>query len=82
MQSGGYLVISHITADEVEPAKAKAAQEVYADASAPAVPRTLAEVESFFMDVAAWRAEPRPGRALMLYGGVARKASPEPIPRR
>ncbi len=39
MAPGSYLAISHITADEVEPATAKAAQAVYADASAPAVPR-------------------------------------------
>ena len=37
MAPDSYLAISHITADEVEPAKAKAAQDVYADASAPAV---------------------------------------------
>jgi S-adenosyl methyltransferase len=48
MQRGSYLAVSHATADEVEPASAKAAQDLYANASVPAVPRTLAEVESFF----------------------------------
>jgi hypothetical protein len=38
MRRGSYLAISHITADEVEPATAKAAQDVYAAASAPVVP--------------------------------------------
>jgi S-adenosyl methyltransferase len=86
VQSGSYLAISHITADEVEPAKAKAAQEVYADASAPAVPRTLAEVESFFdgfelvppgvVNINSWPI-PVPDYAAedraLLYGGLGRR---------
>lgn len=83
MRPGSYLAISHITADEVEPAKAKAAQDVYAEASAPAVPRTLAEVESFFegfelvppgvVNINSWPV-PVPGNTAgdraLLYGGV------------
>jgi hypothetical protein len=85
MAPGSYLAISHITADEVDPASAKAAQEVYAGASAPAVPRTLAEVEAFFdgfdlvppgvVNISSWPA-PVPGRArhrALLYGGVGRR---------
>jgi hypothetical protein len=41
MRHGSYLAISHITADEVEPTKTKAAQEVYAGASAPCRARWL-----------------------------------------
>jgi hypothetical protein len=83
MRHGSYLAISHITADEVEPAVAKAAQDVYAGASAPAVPRTLAEVESFFegfelvppgvVDINSWPIpvpECRQGNRALLYGGL------------
>lgn len=86
LRSGSYLALSHITADEVDPAKAKAAQEVYAGASAPAVPRTLAEVGAFFdgfelvapgvVNINSWPVPvaeyAREGRAL-LYGGVGRR---------
>lgn len=86
MRHGSYLAISHITADEVEPAEAKAAQDVYADASAPAMPRTLAEVQSFFdgfelvppgvLNINSWSvpvpAYPARDRVL-LYGGVGRR---------
>jgi hypothetical protein len=86
MRRCSYLAISHITADEVEPAVAKAAQDVYACASAPAVPRTLAEVESFFegfelvppgvADINSWpvpQPECRPGNRALLYGGLGRR---------
>lgn len=82
MRLGGSLAISHITADDVEPATAKAAQDVYADASAPAVPCTLAEVGSLFngvdlgtarVDIDSWPV-PVPQyaaqRRVPLYGGV------------
>lgn len=86
MRSGSYLAVSHITADQVQPAKAKAAQDVYAGASAPAVPRTLAEVESFFdgfelvppgvVDINQWPVpvlhRVREDRTL-LYGAVGRR---------
>jgi SAM-dependent methyltransferase len=85
LRYGSYLAISHITADEIEPATAKAAQDVYAGASAPAVPRTLAEVESLFdgfalvlpgvVDVNSWPvAVPgsASGNRTLLYGGVGR----------
>jgi hypothetical protein len=86
MQRGSYLAVSHATADEVEPASAKAAQEVYANASVPAVPRALAEVESFFdgfelvppgvVNINSWPVPVlrygREGRAL-LYGGAGRR---------
>jgi S-adenosyl methyltransferase len=82
MPPGSYLVLSHITPDEVSADASRKAQAVYADATARAYPRTLAEVTQLFdgleliepgvVDVAAWHAEPRPGRTLM-YGGVASK---------
>jgi O-methyltransferase involved in polyketide biosynthesis len=83
---GSYLAISHITADAIEPAKAKAAQEVYASASAPAVPRTRAQVESFFdgfelvapgvVDINSWPVlipGDTPKHPVLLYGGVGRR---------
>jgi hypothetical protein len=86
MPPGSYLAISHITADEVKPAAAKVAQDVYADASAPAMPRTLAEVESFFdgfdlvppgvVDINSWPVpipDYAPPRRVLLYGGVGRR---------
>jgi hypothetical protein len=86
MQRGSCLAVSHITAEEVEPADAKAAQDVYAGASVPVVPRTLAEVESFFdgfelvppgvVNINSWPVPVlgygREDRAL-LYGGVGRR---------
>lgn len=86
LRRGSYLALSHMTADEIEPARAKAAQEVYDGASAPAVPRTLAQIESFFdgfelvppgvVNINAWPVPvaeyAREGRALV-YGGVGRR---------
>ena len=86
MQRGSYLAVSHATADEVEPASAKAAQDVYANASVPAVLRRLAEVESFFdgfervppgvVNINSWPVPVlrygRENRAL-LYGGAGRR---------
>lgn len=48
MQPGSYLAISHGTADGLQPDTASAVQDVYKAASAPLVPRTHAQVESFF----------------------------------
>ena len=86
LRRGSYLAVSHITADAVEPATAKAAQDVYASASAPAVPRTLAEVESFFdgfelvppgvVNITTWPVpvpEHIPADPVLLYGGVGRR---------
>lgn len=86
MRRGSYLAISHITADEVEPATAKAAQDVYAAASAPAVPRTLAEIESFFdgfelvppgvVNINTWPVpvpEYSPKDHVLMYGGLGRR---------
>jgi hypothetical protein len=86
MAYGSYLAISHITADEMKPAKAKAAQEVYANASAPAVPRTYAAVGSLFdgfelvppgvVDINAWPVPVvghLPTDRVLFYGGLGRR---------
>jgi hypothetical protein len=85
MAPGSYLVLSHGTHDNLGPDALEKIQQVYAGASAPAVPRTQAGIARFFdglemvtpglCDVAAWRPGPRPmrpARALVL-GGIGRK---------
>ena len=81
---GSYLVISHATNEDIGADAAGQVQELYAQASAPAVFRSRAEVGRFFEglelvppgigNVAAWHAGPRPtepGRTIVL-GGVGR----------
>jgi hypothetical protein len=84
---GSYLALSHITAEDVQPNDSETAREIYASASAPAIPRTREEILRFFsemelvppglVNIAAWpavaeRHVPEPAKLLM-YGGVARK---------
>jgi len=85
---GSFLVISHVTADHIPPGAARQAREAYADASAPGVPRTRAQVLEFFggldmarpglVNVSAWR--PGGGRPTadpaLFYAGIGRKTSP------
>lgn len=88
MAPGSYLAVSHITAEDVHPNDSNSAQEIYASASAPAIPRTREEILRFFdemelvppglVNVNAWPAAgvrhvPEPSKLLM-YGGVARKS--------
>ena len=87
---GSYVVISHVTADEIPARAAQQAAEVYQDASAPGVARSRGDIGRFFsgldmlapglVDVSAWRAphlagQPRPA---LFYAGIGRK----PLPRR
>jgi hypothetical protein len=88
MAPGSYLVISHVTADHIPPQAAQQARDAYADASAPGVPRTRAQIARFFggldmvapglVNLSGWRpadSGPAPGPALF-YAGVGRKTSP------
>ncbi len=84
---GSYLALSHITADRVHADDSRAAREVYASASAPAVPRTREQILRFFDDmelvppglvnINSWPAtvaqHPGESSRLLMYGGVARK---------
>jgi hypothetical protein len=81
---GSAVAISHVTGDATDPERDRAAQQVYANASALAVPRSHFEVLRFFdgldlippgmTDVRLWRRGPRLlGAPLALYGGVALK---------
>jgi len=82
---GSYLVISHATGEDIGPEAAGQVQGLYAQATAPAVLRSCADVARFFEglelvapgigDVAAWRASVSPaglGRTIIL-GAVGRK---------
>jgi hypothetical protein len=87
MPSGSYLVLSHVTADEIPAQVTAKIRELYDRATAPATPRTRADIERFFdgmeiiapglTDVFRWRAEGtlqgEPSRTLF-YGGVGRKS--------
>ena len=81
---GSYLVISHATDQDIGADGAGQVRELYAQASAPVVFRSRAEVAGFFEglelvppgigDVAAWHAglPAAPGRVIVV-GGVGRK---------
>ena len=86
MAPGSYLALSHITADGVDTDDSKRAQQIYASASAQAIPRTRDEILRFFdemellppglVNINAWpaaRVRAVAGRPLLMYGGVARK---------
>jgi O-methyltransferase involved in polyketide biosynthesis len=86
MPAGSYLVVSHVTADEIPAQVTAKVRELYDRATASATPRTRADIERFFdgmeiiapglTDVFTWRAEHtlpgEPSRTLF-YGGVGRK---------
>ena len=82
---GSYLVLSHATDQDIGADAAGQVRELYAQASAPAVFRSRAEVAGFFEglelvppgigNVAAWHADvlpAEPGRTIVV-GGVGRK---------
>lgn len=87
MAPGSYLALSHITADGVGPDASRAARGIYANASAPAIPRPRDQILRFFDDmellppglvnIDAWPMtvvqHPREPSRLLMYGGVARK---------
>lgn len=83
MASGSMLAVSHITSDGTPPDVQATIQDVYAEASAPAVFRTRQQIESFFggldlvepglVEVGAWRSlRLSPAAPLRFLGGVAR----------
>ncbi len=90
---GSYVVISHVTADEIPAWVARQPSEVYRDASAPGVARSRDDIARFFsgldmvapglVDAAAWRiphmaGQPRPA---LFYAGIGRKPLPHRKPR-
>jgi O-methyltransferase involved in polyketide biosynthesis len=84
LAAGSSLAVSHITGEGIEPEQSCAAQQVYRGASAPAVPRTRAEITMFLdglevmepgvTDIGHWWPEPgEPKIPLSFYGGIGRK---------
>lgn len=85
MAPGSHLVISHLTGDSIAPDALEQAQAIYAQAAAPAAPRSRAGIARFFdglqlvtpgiADVAAWQAGPQPvvPRRAIFLGGAGRK---------
>jgi hypothetical protein len=83
MAGGSMLAVSHVTSDGTPPEVQTTIQDVYAEASAPAVFRTRQEIDGFFggldlvkpglVEVGAWRSLRRsPPAPLRFLGGVAR----------
>jgi O-methyltransferase involved in polyketide biosynthesis len=83
MAPGSMMAVSHIISDGTPPDVQATIQDVYAEASAPAVFRSRQEIESFFsgmvliepglVEVGAWRSlRPSPPAPLRFLGGVAR----------
>jgi hypothetical protein len=86
LAAGSYVVISHVTADEITDDAARRACEAYGGATAPGVTRGKGEIARFFdglelvppgiVSVAAWRARQRradAARPVLLYAGIGRK---------
>jgi S-adenosyl methyltransferase len=85
MAPGSYLVLSHVTADELPAGASQKVQRLYDRTTAPGVARGRADIERFFdglemvepglIDVCGWRTQwtpSEPGQTIF-YGGVGRK---------
>ena len=82
---GSYLVVSHVTGDEITLEALRQARAVYRRASAPGTARCRKDIERFFdglemvepgvVDVAVWRARRsvREIRPALFYAGIGRK---------
>jgi len=83
MAPGSFLAVSHITSDGTAPDVMATIRDAYRTASAPAVFRSRAEIESFFtglqvihpgiVEVSAWRTRTSQPLALRILGGVGMK---------
>jgi S-adenosyl methyltransferase len=87
MAPGSYLVISHVTGDDLPAEAMERTRELYENSTAPGFARTYEEIARFFdglqivspgvVNVSSWRANlpvRKPGRAIF-YAGVGRKLS-------
>jgi SAM-dependent methyltransferase len=84
---GSYLVVSHVTGDQIPPAAVQRAREIYRGAFTQGTARSRGEIARFFdgtelippglADVAAWRSGRTrtgpPGRPVLFWAGVGRK---------
>jgi len=85
MAPGSYLVMSHVTGDDIPPEARQQAREVYQNASAPGVTRVRDDIARFFdglvmlspglVNVPAWRPGRIAGtpRETLFYAGIGRK---------
>lgn len=85
---GSFMVISHVSADEISAAARQQAADVYQKASAPGVARSEADIARFFdgldlvppglVNVSAWRPPhlPLSPRPALFYAGIGRKSAP------
>ena len=83
---GSYLVVSHVTGDDLSAEAVKQARELYEKSTAPGVTRSHAEVTRFFdglelvppgvVNVSSWRPDlpARKSARTIFYAGVAQKA--------
>ena len=85
MAPGSYLVVSHVTGENLSAEASERARQLYENSTAPGVARTQREIARFFdglelvspgiVDISSWRASlpvREPGRTV-LYAGVGRK---------
>jgi hypothetical protein len=85
MAPGSYLVVSHVTGDDIPPDIQQQAREVYENASAPGVTRGRDDIARFFdglvmlspglVNLPAWRPDHivRQPRETLFYAGIGRK---------
>jgi O-methyltransferase involved in polyketide biosynthesis len=87
MAPGSYLLVSHVTGDDVSPEAAEQARKIYENTSTPGVMRPHAEIACFFdgleiippglVNASSWRADnsplPRRPTRTIFYAGVGRK---------
>jgi S-adenosyl methyltransferase len=86
---GSFLVISHVTGDEIPAEAVRRASEIYNGALVRGAPRSRSEIMRFFdgldlvppglVDVAEWRAGRRAsaiGRQVLFWAGIGRKRDP------
>jgi S-adenosyl methyltransferase len=83
MPVGSYLVLSHVTSDDISAEVARDVHDLYEQTTAPGAARTRSEIERFFdgmemlepglVSVCNWRTWMRHPSPAIFYGGVARK---------
>ncbi len=89
LPAGGYLVISAITSEDMNPATAEGASDLYRSARTPAVARSREQIMEFFagcqleepglVNVVKWRPDPGTGTSttqVHMLAGVGRKVQP------
>lgn len=85
VSSGSYLVVSHITGEQVSPEASREAEAVYERSTQRVSPRSRKEIKEFFngleiiepgvVNICTWGSEWRPPESIrtLIYAGMARK---------